>query len=696
MANSDSSERAAGAAPAADPQRSDAAAGSSAPSDAPAEPPGEVTAPIQTRSALKAVGQAPHPEAHGPGHREPPTGKALLALSLGALGVVYGDIGTSPLYALKECFNGPHGLPPTTGNVLGVLSLIFWALMFVVTFKYLSFVMRADNRGEGGVLALMALVGEREASRGGRKALLVLGLFGSALLYGDGIITPAISVVSAVEGLVVATPSLHPVVVPAAVAILIGLFAIQRSGTAVVGAVFGPIMLVWFLAIAALGVRGILLDPAVLRAASPVHAVAFFAQNRIPGLLVLGAVVLVVTGGEALYADMGHFGRRPIRLAWLTVALPALVLNYFGQGALLLHDEAAAANPFYLLVPSWGVYPMVAVATGAAIVASQALISGAFSLTSQAVQLGYSPRVTIRHTSGTEFGQIYIPEVNWAIGVACIGLVLGFRTSSALAATYGIAVTGTMTVTTLLFHRVLRDRWGWPRWRVWPLTGLFLAVDLSFCAANSVKIGQGGWLPLAVAGLIFVLLSTWKRGRGALADQLRSAGLPLDLFLDDVDRRKPLRIPGTAVFMTSNLGSAPPVLLHHLKHNKVLHERVLFMSVLSEEIPQVPEEERVVARELGNGFFQVIAHYGFMEQPNIPQLLESLAGLPPPSVRLVVNPMDTSFYLGRETLLPTGKSPLAYWRKRLFIVMSRNAATASAFFGLPPNRVVELGAQIQL
>ncbi len=701
MTSSDPPERPAGVAPAG------AAEGSSATEPAPPAPaqagpsPGaeaepDVTAPIRTRSALPAVGQAPHPEPHGPGHRDPPTGKALAALSLGALGVVYGDIGTSPLYALKECFNGPHGMAPTPANVLGVLSLVVWAMTFVVTFKYLTFVMRADNRGEGGILALQALVSRKDSGRMSRQVLLLLGIFGAALLYGDGVITPAISVLGAVEGVVVAAPGLAKFVVPVTVAILAGLFLIQRRGTSMVGAIFGPVMLVWFTCIALLGVAGISRDPSVLEALNPVLGFRFFQENGLRGFLVLGAVVLVITGGEALYADMGHFGRRPIRLAWLCVAMPALLLNYLGQGALLLHDPAATSNPFYLLAPSWALYPLIAIATAAAIVASQALISGAFSLTHQAVQLGYSPRITVKHTSRTEIGQIYVPEVNWAIGLACIALVLGFKSSSNLAAAYGIAVTGTMSITTLLFHRVMRDLWHWSRWQAWPLTVLFLVADLAFFMANVVKIEEGGWFPIVAAAFVFTLMSTWKRGRSVLAKMLKDSGLPLDLFLDDVGRRKPMRVPGTAVFMTSNLGTAPPVLLHHLKHNKVLHERVIFISVLTEEIPQVPEEERVVARELGSGFFQVIAHYGFMEQPHIPQLLESLAGLPPPSVRLSVNPMDTTFYLGRETLLATGGSSLATWRKKLFIVMSRNAATASAFFGLPPNRVVELGAQIQL
>jgi KUP system potassium uptake protein len=621
----------------------------------------------------------------------------LLTLSLGALGVVYGDIGTSPLYALKECFNGPHGVPPTPENVLGILSLVFWSITFVVSVKYLTFVMAADNRGEGGILALIALVGQTETSRRGRGLLLLLGLFGAALLYGDGVITPAISVLGAVEGIAVAAPSLGGgTVVLATVMILALLFMFQRHGTATVGAVFGPIMLVWFLCIAVIGVRGIAQDASVLAAVSPHHAVRFFLAHRLHGFLVLGAVVLVITGGEALYADMGHFGRKPIRRAWLCVAMPALMLNYFGQGALLLREPAAAHNPFYLAVPPWALYPMIGVATAAAIVASQALISGAFSLTNQAVQLGYCPRVTIRHTSRREFGQIYIPEVNWAVGTATVLLVLGFKTSSNLAAAYGIAVTGTMAITTLLFHRVARDRWRWSRWATWPLSALFLAVDLSFLSANVVKIEEGGWFPLAAAAGVFALLSTWKRGREALRTQLEGAGLPLELFLQDLQRSTPVRVAGTAVFMTSNPGGVPPVLLHHLKHNKVLHERVLLVSILSEDIPAVPDSERLTTKVVGGGVYQVVGRYGFMETPNVPALLASLPPWAIPGPRIELSPMETTYYLGRETLLPTGPARLSAWRKRLFIIMARNAQTASAFFGLPPNRVVEMGAQIQL
>jgi KUP system potassium uptake protein len=630
-------------------------------------------------------------------HRIPATGRVLAALALGALGVVYGDIGTSPLYSLKECFGGPHGVAPTPENVLGVLSLVVWSLTFVVTFKYLSFVMRADNRGEGGILALMALAGSKGGARLARKVLLGLGLFGAALLYGDGVITPAISVLGAVEGVAVAAPGLGALIVPITLVILVGLFLIQKRGTAAVGAIFGPVMLCWFASIFLTGLYGLSHDPSVLRAISPSYGIAFFLHNGWHGFLVLGAVVLVITGGEALYADMGHFGKRPIRAAWFAIVMPALLVNYLGQGALLLHDPSAASNPFYLLAPRWALYPLIAIATAAAIVASQALISGAFSLTQQAVQLGYSPRVTIRHTSRTEIGQIYIPEVNWALGVACLALVLNFQSSSRLAAAYGIAVTGTMSVTTLLFHRVARDRWGWPRHWVWPLTVLFLTADLAFFFANVVKFSDGGWFPIVAAVAVFTLMSTWKRGRESLAKMLRDAGLPLDFFMEDLHRKDVQRVSGTAVFLTSNVGTVPPVLLHHLKHNKVLHERVLLVSLLGEEIPFIRESQRVVSRDLGRGFFQVVARYGFMETPAVPSLLESLAHRAPEAgPAILIKPMETTFYLGRETLLPVGRASLASWRKRLFIVMARNAQTASSFFGLPPNRVVEMGAQIEL
>jgi KUP system potassium uptake protein len=613
-------------------------------------------------------------------------------MSLAALGVVYGDIGTSPLYAIKECFAPEHGLAPTIGNVLGVLSLVFWSLNFVVSLKYLTFIMRADNRGEGGIMALLALLHPRRAGVATRRGLVMLGLFGSALLYGDGVITPAISVLGAVEGLRVAAPGLPDWGVPGISAlILVALFLFQRRGTAKVGSLFGKVMIVWFISIAVLGLSGIIEQPGVLRAVNPWYAIEFFINDGVRGFLILGAVVLVVTGGEALYADMGHFGARPIRRTWFGLVLPALLLNYFGQGALLLHNPSATANPFYALVPSWALYPMVAVATTAAIVASQALISGAFSLTRQAMQLGYSPRMTIQHTSATAIGQIYLPQVNRILGVACVLLVLGFQSTTNLASAYGIAVTGTMTITTLLFCRVARDIWGWSRWRVFAVGALFLIVDLSFLGANLVKIESGGWFPLLVAIAVYTLMTTWKRGRAALSQILRDNSLPIDLFLQDIARRKPARVPGIAVFMTSDPSGAPVVLLHHLKHNKVLHEVVILLSIEGEEIPKVRPEDRVELEDLGEGFFQVVGHFGFTETPDVPALLEALG-----AKGLRVRPREASFYLGRETLIPDGTSPMSRWRKKLFIVMARNAQTATAFFNLPPNRVLELGAQIQL
>jgi KUP system potassium uptake protein len=638
-----------------------------------------------------------------PGHGR---SAGLAALALGALGVVYGDIGTSPLYALKEAFTGQHGLPPTPGNVYGVLSLVFWSLNFVVSFKYIGHVMRADNRGEGGILALLALVRSRGSRGRGQLLLIGLGLFGAALLYGDGVITPAISVLGAIEGIGVATPALAGFVVPISVLILGGLFWFQHHGTDRIGRAFGPIMLVWFVCIAALGLRGILMHPEVLRAVNPWYAVEFFIDDGLKGFLILGAVVLVITGGEALYADMGHFGRRPIRLAWFAFALPALLLNYFGQAGLLI-ETPGVENPFYALVPGWFLYPMILIATLAAVVASQALISGAFSLTRQAVQLGYSPRVTIVHTSHTEVGQIYVPEVNQALAVSCILLVLGFRSSTNLAAAYGIAVTGTMIITTLLFYRVARDLWHWSLLAAGSLCGLFLLIDLAYFGANIVKFADGGWFPLVVAAGVYTLMSTWKRGRAKLAALVQQSSLPLDLFLADVAKRPPVRVPGTAIFLTSALDIAPPVLLHHLKHNKVLHQRVILLSMVTEEVPQVDAAERLEFRELGEGFWRVVGHYGFMESPEVPALLTQMGESDLPGAPGAVFLTQTSFFLGRETLIATPRSqtpkrlpgdprPMSFWRRRLFVIMTRNARSATAFFGLPPNRVVELGAQIQI
>ncbi|NOT08233.1 MAG: potassium transporter Kup [Gemmatimonadales bacterium] len=635
--------------------------------------------------------------------RPAPRGRVLAGLSLAALGVVFGDIGTSPLYALKESFLLEHGVPATPENILGILSLVFWSLAFVISFKYIAVLLKADNRGEGGILALLALIRPQGELAGARRALVLLGLFGAALLYGDGVITPAISVLGALEGIDVATPALREYIVPIAVAILVVLFLAQRRGTAGIGRIFGPVMIVWFMAIGALGISGIARDPSILRALWPGYAVDFFVRDGMQGFLILGSVVLVLTGGEALYADMGHFGRRPIRLAWFALVLPALLLNYFGQGALLLDDPSGAANPFYHLVPKPLLYPMVALSTAAAVVASQALISGAFSLTRQAVQLGYCPRVTVVHTSQHEAGQIYIPEVNTGLMLACLALVIGFKSSTNLAGAYGIAVTGTMAITTVLFANAARTRLGWRPRLVIPMAALFLAVDLAFFSANLVKIPAGGWFPILLAGLIFVLMATWKKGRHIVTAVLREGTLPMELFIKEMAKRPPVRVPGVAVFMTSDLSGAPPVLLHHLKHNKVLHERVILMSVATREIPQVPEEDRVDCQDLGFGFFAVQASYGFMESPNVPDILQALVPR-----GLVVKAQEATFYLGRETLIPTKAAPakraalaarglwMPMWRKRIFMVMANNARSATAFFGLPPNRVVELGAQVQI
>ena len=640
----------------------------------------------------------------------PSTGRPsqVAKLALGALGVVYGDIGTSPLYALKECFAEPHGVGVNTANVLGILSLFFWSLTIVIVGKYLSFVMRADNGGEGGILALLALLKPKkgEVAPKGFRILTILALAGAALLYGDGMITPSLSVLSAVEGIEVAglhditvhikattlTVSFQKVIPFIALGILVGLFAAQRHGTARVGAIFGPLMLVWFATIAAIGLPWLIREPLVLQAINPAHAVSFFTTHKMHGFLVLGSVVLCITGGEALYADMGHFGKRPIRLAWYAIVYPALILNYLGQGALVLRNPAAIANPFYNLVSGFWVYPLIVIATCATVVASQALISGAFSLTQQAVQLGYCPRVTIVHTSGEAEGQIYIPEVNNLLMVSCIALVLGFGSSSRMAAAYGIAVTGTMGVTSVLFFAVARKLWNWHIVPATLLSGAFLIIDLAFFGANATKIADGGWFPLAIGAVILMVMTTWKRGRELLYASIKDATLPLDLFLADVKESGVARVKGTAVFMTSNPEGAPPVLLHHFKHNKVLHEQVVMLSIATRHAPEVRRPERIeTIRELGCGFYQVTAVYGFMQTPNVQEVLEDCA-----AQGLVTNKDDTSFYLGRETLIVTARRSMSTWRKSLFIYLLRNARPANAFFRIPPNRVVELGTQIEL
>jgi len=626
-------------------------------------------------------------------HEGAPRGRYLMTLSLGALGVVYGDIGTSPLYALRECFHHSTGIRPTHDNVVGILSLIVWSLILVVSVKYLLFVMRADNRGEGGILALLALVAPPRGGppRGLAMVLALMGVFGAALLYGDGMITPAITVLSAVEGLNVATPFFETYIIPISIVILVGLFVVQSRGTAAIGRIFGPVMLLWFVAIAVMGLAEAVRYPSVFLAVSPHHAIVFMVRHGYTGFLVLGSVFLVVTGGEALYADMGHFGRDPIRLAWFTLALPALLLNYFGQGALILRDPAAVENPFYRLAPPWALYPLVGLATAAAVIASQALISGAFSLTRQAVQLGYSPRVDIEHTSAREIGQIYIPGVNWMLMIACIALVVGFGSSSNLAAAYGIAVTGTMAITTILFYFVARGRFGWTAVQAGIPAFFFLIIDLAFFLANATKIEHGGWFPLLVGAVVFTAMTTWKTGRRILGQRMVETSLPIDLFLEDVRRNPPVRVPGTAVFMYGNRQGTPPALLHSLKHYKVLHRTMVFLNVETHETPTVAEDQRCAVEELGEGFFRVTLAYGFTEDPHVPQALAAIH-----HEGLDLRPAHTSFFLGRETLIPSRRPGMALWREQLFALMSRNARTATSFFGLPPNRVVELGAQIEL
>ncbi|MGZ8470314.1 MAG: potassium transporter Kup [Gemmatirosa sp.] len=644
-------------------------------------------------SAAPAPAPRQPPEPLGP----PPHGPAahdrryLLLLSLAALGIVYGDIGTSPLYSIKESFLPAHGVAPSPANVLGVLSLVIWSLIRVISVKYIVFILRADNRGEGGILVLTSLITPTHALRRGRWGLIILGLFGTALLYGDGMITPAISVLSAVEGLEILTPGLAPYVVPITVVIIATLFLFQSHGTAKVGRIFGPVMVLWFLTIAALGVPHIMEEPRVFGALVPSHAVRFFLDNGWHGFVVLGSVFLVVTGGEALYADMGHFGRRPIQLAWFGLVLPALLLNYFGQGALLIRNPAAVASPFYRMVPEWALLPVVVIATLATVIASQALISGAFSLTLQAVQLGYSPRVQIEHTSAREMGQIYIPSVNWALMVSCIALVLGFRTSTNLAAAYGVAVTTTMAITTLLFYFVARERWGWSAWKAGAIAGFFLVIDLAFWGANLLKIPHGGWVPLVIGAVVFTLLSTWKKGRLVLAARMAERTLPRESFLESLMQHPPHRVPGTAVFMYGSATGTPPALLHNLKHNRVLHERVVFLTIRTEEVPTVGDAERSSVASIGHGLWQVTLRYGFMEDADVPAALAALG-----HEELPFRPMETTYFLGRETLIATKRPGMALWRERLFALMSRNARPATTFFRLPPNRVVELGAQVEL
>jgi len=619
--------------------------------------------------------------------------KYLLITSVGALGVVFGDIGTSPLYAFRESFQAAEGLAVNQESVLGILSLMFWSLILVVTIKYLIFVLRADNHGEGGILALTALAVEEldRSTRRRRGALLMVGLFGTALLYGDGVITPAISVLSAVEGLEVIAPDLQPYVVPLAALIIVALFSIQRQGTSRVGALFGPVMIVWFSTISLLGVVEIINHPRVLVAVSPTHALTFIGDNPRFAFLALGAVFLVVTGSEALYADMGHFGRRPIRLVWVSLVLPALLLNYFGQGALLVSNPAAISNPFYSLAPGWARVPLIVLATTATVIASQALISGAFSLTQQAIQLGYLPRMNVDHTSPREIGQVYLGSINYLLMITCVGVVFAFGSSSALAGAYGVAVTTTMVITSALLYVVMRRRWGWTAATAVTLTVVFLAVDLTFFSANIIKIPDGGWFPLALGFAVLALMTTWKAGRRRLTRQLRAGELPTERLIGSIAKHPQRRVPGTAVYLYSELGYTPPPLLTNLRHNEVLHETILLVTVQWTTSPRVPRARRVTVHDFGEGFHQVLLQYGFIETPDVPRALADFA-----TADFGFDPDDAVYVVGKETVLPgPGKSPMSLV-DRLFALMHRNAASPVRFFGLPPERVIEVGTQVQL
>jgi len=620
------------------------------------------------------------------------SGSPFLALALAALGVVFGDIGTSPLYAMRAALTQTSGVEPVPGDILGVLSLVTWALILVVTIKYVVVLLRADNRGEGGILALMALAVRALPEGRLKRAASLAGIFGASLFFGECTITPAISVLSAIEGLAVVDPRLERAVVPLSVLVLAALFAIQRRGTGRVGAVFGPITLVWFFAIAALGAAEIAVRPDILFALSPHHAARFAFEHGFAAFAVLGAVVLVVTGAEALFADMGHFGRRPIRFAWLAVVLPALLLNYFGQGALLLDDAEAIANPFYLLAPEWFRLPLVFLATAATIIASQAVISGAFSIARQTMLLGFSPRLTVRHTSRDERGQIYLPQVNAALFVAVVLLVLSFRSADGLAAAYGLAVTGTFVCGTLLGAAVALRVWGWPVWSAAAAFGPFLVVDLSFLLSTLLKIPEGAWFPLLLGLALFALMTSWKRGRDLMFERWRTDSLPLASFLARLpESRHIIRVPGIAAFMTGNPDFVPNALLHNLKHNRVLHERVLFITVVNEDVPTVAPEKRAEVDALGPGIVRIILHYGFMETPNVPR---ALAELRPFGEE--IDAMQVSFFLGRETVVPAQVPKMPLWRHWLFLVMARNAVPATEFFRIPSDRVVELGVRVAI
>jgi KUP system potassium uptake protein len=617
--------------------------------------------------------------------------KHFVHLCLGALGIVYGDIGTSPLYSMKEIFSPAYGLAVTADNILGILSLIFWALMVIISLKYVIFVMRADNKGEGGIMALMALARHPRRRRLGRGVIIVIGLFGTALFYGDGIITPAISVLSAVEGLQIAAPDLHPYIVPITVAVLVVLFYFQRKGTEKVGFFFGPVMLIWFLVLAWLGARSIYAHPMVLQAIDPRHAVQFFIQHGNHGFLALGAVVLAFTGAEALYADMGHFGKKPIQASWFFLVFPALILNYFGQGALLLRDPLTVENPFYLLTPQQYLYPMIGLSTLATVIASQAVISGAYSITQQAIRLGYLPRMRMLHTSSATQGQIYVPAINNSLLIVIVLVVLMFKESGNLAAAYGIAVTGTMVITTLLVTFVAIDTWKWP----WPIAGTvfgcLLGVDLGFFSANAVKIPHGGWFPVLIGLILFTIMSTWKKGRRVLLSSLKHASTSLKHFIEEVKTNPPIRVPGTAIFLYSHNLSMPFTLCQNLQYNKILHEKVVLLTAKTFDIPYVSEHDRFHIEDLGLNIYRVTLHFGFMEVHNIPQ---ALTAHEPGELQLDI--ANALYFLSRETLIPSDNPGLRPWQERLFILMFRNASSPIFFFGLPTNRSIELGTLVQI
>ncbi len=617
--------------------------------------------------------------------------KKLGALTFGAIGIVFGDIGTSPLYALKECFKPAHGVAVTEATVYGILSLMFWAVVSLVTVKYLLLMMRADNKGEGGILALTALAQRCVPAGNMRWVITALGMFGAAMFYGDSIITPAMTVLSAVEGLEKLNPNFGKFVIPISIGILVALFLVQRKGTTTIGRFFGPIMVLWFVTLAALGISQIIQNPKVLMAINPIYSFEFLISHKFIAFVTLGSVVLCVTGGEALYADMGHFGKKPIRLGWFTLVWPALILNYFGQGALLLSTPAAVSNPFYSMMPGWALAPMIVLATCAAVIASQAVISGAFSLTRQAIQLGYLPRFAIHYTSAKEYGQIYVPFVNWLLLLGVVGLVVGFKSSDNLAAAYGIAVTLTMLIDTLLLFVIMMSVWKWNRFIAIGLTVILLINDVSFFLACALRVADGGWVPLLVGVGIFTLMSTWRTGREILRKNLNEGSMPMDLFIDSMANSTTPRVPGTGIFLTSNPEGVPNSLLHNLKHNKVLHERVVLLSIKVEDIPYVPKEDYVWIEDMKHGFWRVTGHYGFKENPDIPRMLEDC------SLQFMhFEMMETSFFVNRETLIATPGGGMAIWREHLFVWMSHLAAKASDYFRIPANRVVELGSQVEI